>query len=86
MSNKATSIRDATMGLGFAWFPEDRIREELTSGQLKVLTMREGNERHETLYLIHAGGDLIGKGARRLGEIVQEHVKAVCPSAGDVSS
>ena len=41
VSHKATSIRAATLGLGFAWFPEDAIREELDSGQLKVLPMRE---------------------------------------------
>lgn len=81
VSNKATSIRAATMGLGFAWFPEDSIREEIDSGQLKPLPMREGTERYATLYLIHAGGDLIGKGARRLGEILRERIKALCPEA-----
>ena len=81
VSNKATSIRAAVMGLGFAWFPEDSIREELASGQLKVLPMREGTERYATLYLIHAGADTIGRGARRLGEIIREHVKAGCAQA-----
>ena len=79
VSNKATSIRAATLGLGFAWFPEDAIREELRSGQLKVLPMQEGTERYATLYLIHAGGDSIGRGARRLGEIIRERVKSDCP-------
>ena len=79
VSNKATQIRAGTMGLGFAWFPEDAIREELTSGQLKVLPMREGTERYATLYLIHAGADSIGRGARRLGEIIQASVRERCP-------
>jgi len=82
VSNKATSIRAATMGLGFAWFPEDSIREELTAGQLKALPMREGTERYATMYLIHPGGDMLGKGARRLGEIIHEQVKALCPESG----
>jgi len=82
VSNKATSIRAATMGLGFAWFPEDSIREELDSGQLKALPMHEGTERYATLYLIHAGGDLIGRGARRLGEIIRERVRDTCPESG----
>jgi len=82
VSNKATSIRAATLGLGFAWFPEDAIREELESGQLKVLPMREGTERYATLYLIHAGGDSIGRGAKRLGEIIRERVKNLCPESG----
>ena len=34
VSHKATSIRAATMGLGFAWFPEENIREELAAGLL----------------------------------------------------
>ncbi len=82
VSHKATSIRAATMGLGFAWFPEDSIREELDSGQLKPVPMREGTERYATLYLIHAGGDLVGKGARRLGAIIREQIKALCPESG----
>jgi DNA-binding transcriptional LysR family regulator len=82
VSNKATSIRAATMGLGFAWFPEDSIREELRAGQLKALPMREGTERYATLYLIHAGGDVIGKGARRLGEVIRDRVRKVCPESG----
>jgi len=81
VSNKATSIRAAVMGLGFAWFPEDSIREELDSGQLKALPMREGAERFATLYLIHAHGDSVGRGARRLGEVIRERVKALCPES-----
>jgi len=82
VSHKATSIRAATMGLGFAWFPEDTVREEVESGQLKAVPMKEGAERYATLYLIHAGGDLVGRGARRLGEIIRERVKALCPESG----
>lgn len=79
VSNKATSIRAATLGLGFAWFPEDSIREELQSGQLKVLPLREGAERYGTLYLIFADRDAAGPGARRLAEIIRERVRATCP-------
>jgi DNA-binding transcriptional LysR family regulator len=82
VSHKATSIRAATLGLGFAWFPEDAIREELEAGQLKVLPMREGAERYATLYLIHAGRDALGRGARRLCEIIRERVKNLCPESG----
>ncbi|MGH8442709.1 MAG: LysR family transcriptional regulator [Nevskiaceae bacterium] len=85
VSHKATSIRAAIMGLGFAWFPEDSIREELRSGQLKALPMREGTERYATLYLIHAGVDVLGKGARRLGEIIRERVKRTCPESGGMT-
>lgn len=78
-SNKATSIRAATMGLGFAWYPEDNIRDELASGQLKVLPLREGSVRQVTVYLIQADPDGAGPGARRLAALIREHVAALCP-------
>jgi DNA-binding transcriptional LysR family regulator len=34
VSNKATSIRAACMGLGYAWYPEENIREELDAGRI----------------------------------------------------
>jgi DNA-binding transcriptional LysR family regulator len=84
VSHKATSIRAATLGLGFAWFPEDAIREELSAGQLKVLPLREGSERYATLYLIFADRDAAGRGARRLAEIIRERVHSDCPEAGRI--
>jgi DNA-binding transcriptional LysR family regulator len=86
VSHKATSIRAATMGLGFAWFPEDSIREELDSGQLKALPLREGTERYAMLYLIHAGGETLGRGAKRLGAIIREQVQRLCPDSGKAAA
>lgn len=83
VSNKATSIRAATLGLGFAWYPEDNIREELSTGQLKILPLREGAARHVTMYLILADPDAAGPGARRLAEIIKARVKESCARAGD---
>ena len=80
VSHKATSIRAAVMGLGFAWFPEDSIREELQNGQLKVLPMREGAERYATLYLVYPDADAVRPGARRLAELIREGVRASCPA------
>lgn len=81
VSHKATSIRAAVMGLGFAWFPEDAIREELASGQLKLLPMREGSERYATLYLIYADRDALGPGVQRLAAIIRERVEKACAEA-----
>lgn len=72
VSHKATSIRAAIMGLGFAWFPVDAIRDELRSGRLKPLPMNQGGERSVTLYLVFADHDAAGLGARRLAEILRE--------------
>jgi len=81
VSHKATSLRAATMGLGFAWFPEDAIREELASGQLKVLPLGEGAERYATLYLVYADRDALGPGARRLATLLRERVETGCQEA-----
>lgn len=67
---KATSIRAACMGLGFAWYAEDIIRRELDSGALKPLPLVEGAERWATLYLVYADSDAAGPGARRLAEML----------------
>ena len=79
VSNKATSIRAACMGLGFAWFPEENIREELRSGVLKALPLQEGAERYSNLYLIFADPEAIRPGALRLSEILRRTVKERCP-------
>lgn len=71
VSHKATSIRAACMGLGFAWYAEDQIREELASGQLLPLPLREGAERWGTLYLALADPDAAGPGTRRLAETIR---------------
>jgi len=80
MSNKATSIRAACMGLGFAWYAEQSIREELDSGALLPLPLEEGSERFVALYLIFADRDTIGPGTRRLVEIIREKTAAACRS------
>lgn len=81
VSNKATSIRAACMGLGFAWFPRDTIRGELERGELKPLPLREGAERSAELYLIFADRDYAGPGALRLADIIREHVRIGCQAA-----
>ena len=83
VSHKATSIRAAVMGLGYAWYPEDSIREELERGSLKPLPLREGAERHASLYLIFADRDAAGPGTQRLAQILREEVQRACRAAGD---
>jgi DNA-binding transcriptional LysR family regulator len=74
VSQKATSIRAACMGLGFAWFAEEIIRDEIKSGQLIPLPLAEGAERMASLYLVYADPFAKGPGVRRLGELVREAV------------
>jgi len=79
VSNKATQIAAACMGLGFAWFPEDAIRSDLAGGNLKALPMREGAERFSQLYLVFAEPDFRTPSAVRMAEIVREDVAELCP-------
>lgn len=82
VSNKATSIRAAIMGLGFAWYPEDSIRRELESGALKPLPLREGAERWADLYLVFADPDYAARDELRLAEIIREAAARECTRVG----
>lgn len=81
VSHKATSIRAACMGLGYAWYAEDIIRDELGAGRLKPLPLREGAERWATLYLAFADRDAAGPGLLRLAELIRAGIAARCPAA-----
>lgn len=78
VSHKATSIRAALMGLGYAWYPEEAVREELERGTLKRLPLREGAEKIGTLYLVFADRDAAGPGTLRLAALIQEEIKRTC--------
>jgi len=79
VSTKATSIRAARMGLGFAWYPAESIQEELESGQLKALPLRDGGDRYSTLYLMFADPESVRPGAKRLAQIIRQAVTSKCP-------
>jgi DNA-binding transcriptional LysR family regulator len=74
VSQVATSIQAVGMGYGFAWLPEESIREELSAGILKPLPLKTGHTREVPLYLILANPDFAGPGVSRLAEILTESV------------
>lgn len=78
VSHSATSIEAACAGYGFAWFSEEKIRNELRAGRLKPLPMRDGGERFTELYMVLADPDSAGPGTRRLAEIVRTAVANEC--------
>lgn len=82
VSHTATSIEAVRAGYGFAWFPEEKIRNELRDGCLKPLPLGDGGERFQQLYLIVADPDSAGPGTRRLAEIIREAVKTTCAAMG----
>lgn len=74
VSNMPTSIGAVCRGYGFAWFPREKIRNELAEGTLKPLALRGGRERILPIYLVFADRDAAGPGVRRLAEIIREEV------------
>lgn len=78
VSNKATSIHAAGLGLGYAWYPADSVRAELERGALKPLPLREGAEKAGTLYLTFADREAAGPGTLRLAQIIREGVAREC--------
>ncbi|MBS3955885.1 MAG: LysR family transcriptional regulator [Methylomicrobium sp.] len=76
VSQVATSIQAVCSGFGFAWLPEEHIREELRTGILKPLPLKEGPTHEVPLYLILANPDFAGPGVRRLSTILMEPVIA----------
>ena len=78
VSNKATSIRAVSMGLGFAWLPEDWISDELRAGTLKPLPLKSGAERRGDLYLAIADPDFPSRDVARLAEIIRTRTAERC--------
>lgn len=78
VSNKATSIRALTMGLGYAWMIEDNIREELRSGALVPLPLPR---RRGELFLAFADPEFPGRDAARLADIIRARVGEACRKA-----
>jgi DNA-binding transcriptional LysR family regulator len=78
VSNMSTSIQAARMGYGFAWFPEDKIRDELAAGTLRPLPLSDGAERFGDLYLILADREAAGPGTLRLAAIIRDAVADEC--------
>ncbi len=83
VSQIATSIQAVSMGYGFAWLPEEHIRQELDTGLLKPLPLLEGGAREVPLYLVIANPDFAGPGIRRLAEIIKNSVESSENSQSD---
>jgi DNA-binding transcriptional LysR family regulator len=80
-SNMGTSMLAAVMGFGFAWYSEEKIRDELEAGLLKPLPLRDGGERFVDLYLVFADRENAGPGTLRLAAILREEVRRECGNA-----
>lgn len=78
VSQMATSIRAVCEGHGFAWFPDEQIREHLARGELKVLPLSGGADRFAELYLVLADAEFAGPGVRQMAECLRKAVAEGC--------
>jgi len=78
VGHMATSLQAARMGFGFAWYPEEKIREEIAAGELKVLPLEDGGDAFGEIYLVLADPEGAGPGVRRLAEILKQDVRSEC--------
>jgi DNA-binding transcriptional LysR family regulator len=82
VSNIATSIEAARCGYGYAWLPEEKLRDQIAAGTLKPLPLREGGERFAQLYLVFADRDHAGPATLRLAELIRDQVAKECRRQG----
>ena len=78
VGHMSTSIEAASKGYGYGWYPDYRIREQVSAGLLKPLKLRDGGENVAQLYLVFADRDAAGPGLLRLAAIIRERADAAC--------
>ncbi len=79
VSHLATSRDMLERGLGFAWFPETRIRDALDGGRLKPLPLGAGGIRVVPMQLIFSDRDRAGPATQAMAAALNEAVTALCP-------
>jgi DNA-binding transcriptional LysR family regulator len=82
-SHPSTSIQAACAGVGFAWYPELRIRDELADGRLKPLPLSEGRHRYAMVYRIFAHPEFPGIACKELAQILHRLCETVDPRPCD---
>ena len=70
VSHLRTAIATIRRGLSFAWVPRDHVVDELASGELLPLPLREGVSRSATLHLVYGDRDGAGPATRLLAGIL----------------
>jgi DNA-binding transcriptional LysR family regulator len=78
VTHMTTSIGAATRGLGYGWYPEYRIRDEIAAGALKALPLQESGREIAQMFLVYADRDAAGPGVQRLARILRETTDATC--------
>lgn len=72
VSSMETATMAVTRGLGYAWLPCHQIRNQLESGLLKPLPLREGGTYKGSLYLIYGHANNPGPATRQLAKLLHK--------------
>ena len=72
----ATSIAMVSRGMGIAWLPATRIKQQLADGSLQPLDLEQGATRGATLYLTYADRDKAGPATCHLASLLEHECKA----------
>jgi DNA-binding transcriptional LysR family regulator len=70
VSHMVSSLATLRAGLGFAWLPRAYVAEDLASGALARLPLREGGERFVQSYLVFGNRDAAGPAALHLAALL----------------
>lgn len=71
----STSIEAARAGLGFAWYPQTKVHQDIQEGRLKPLPLEIGSKRYAQLYLIYADSSMHTLTCQTLGEALLQASK-----------
>lgn len=74
-SNMNLSIAYACNGLGFAWYPEFKITQQIQSGLLQPIQIEPISTRNVQLYLTLSDGDYSRPGVKLLAQMIQEETQ-----------
>ena len=68
VSQGSTALTVLKAGLAYSWAPIDSLKDELASGLIKPLPLKQGRSRFVTLSLIYSDRDYAGPATRLLGQ------------------
>ncbi len=68
VSHFATTVKVLQSGLGFAFLPQNIVRQELAEGSLSTITLSEGQRGQITLYLVMPDHENTGPASRALAK------------------
>jgi len=75
VTSMETAASAVASGLGFAWLPRHHVQQQLESGELRALPLKEGQVYRANLYLIFGKPNSVGPATRELAAVLRRCVK-----------